>query len=311
VTAYAYDAAKNLAQVTDPGNNATLYTYDGLNNLIKLQSPDTGTTTNTYDAAGNVLTKTDARGAVATYTYDALNRVTQVVYRQANTPNETHQLTYDSGANAKGKMTQVIDPAATTAWTYTSQERVASKTQTVGSVVRSVNYGYNSAGQLTTITTPSGQLIGYSYINNRVSAITINGQSLITAVATEPFGPLSVWFWGNGLNMYRDYDTDGRLVTWEFVDGTSILRKNQSFDLASRIVAITDPINPAATQAYQYDALDQLTVAQTGSPVTSTEQFTYDPVGNRLNANVRYAPRDVRPIVAARERSGSLRALFV
>ncbi len=105
-------------------------------------------------------------------------------------------------------------------------------------------------------------------------------------MATEPFGPISVWFWGNGLNMYRDYDNDGRLVTWEFVDGTSILQKNQTFDLASRIVGITDPSNPAATQAYQYDVLDRLTVAQTGNPVTNTQQLTYDPVGNRLNATL-------------------------
>ncbi len=148
-----------------------------------------------------------------------------------------------------------------------------------------MSYGYNSAGQLTTVTTPSGQQIGYSYTNNRVSAITINGQSLITAAATEPFGPLSLWFWGNGLNMYRDYDTDGRLATWEFADGTSILQKNQSFDLeANRRDHRSD--QPGGQPGYQYDVLDRLTVAQTGNPVTHTQQFTYDPVGNRLNANL-------------------------
>lgn len=285
-TTYSYDPANNLTQVTDANGTITSYTYDGLADLIEQVSQDTGATTNTYDAAGNLLTRTDARGAVAGYTYDVLNRVTHAVYSQTGTPSATHQFTYDSGANAKGKLTQVTDPAATTAWTYTSQERVASKTQTVGSVVLSVGYGYNSAGQLATLTTPSGQQVGFSYTNNRVSAITINGQSLVSAVATEPFGPISVWFWGNGMNMYRDYDTDGRLATWEFRDGTSILQKNQSFDLASRIVGITDPINPAATQAYQYDVLDRLTVAQTGNPITGTQQFTYDPVGNRLNATV-------------------------
>jgi RHS repeat-associated protein len=286
VTKYAYDGANNLTQVTDANTNATTYTYDGLNNLITQVSPDTGTTTNTYDAAGNLLTKTDARGATATYTYDNLNRVTQVVYSKSGSPNETHTFTYDVGANAKGRLNQVADPAATTAWTYSGQGRVASKSQTVGGVSRSVSYGYNSAGQLTTVTTPSGQQLGYSYANNRVSAITINGQSLINGIATEPFGPLAYWLWGNGLKMYRDYDNDGRLASWEFRNGTSVLRKDQSFDLASRIVGIADPINATASQAYQYDALDRLTVAQTGSPVAHTQQFTYDPVGNRQNVTL-------------------------
>lgn len=285
-TNYAYDSANNLTQVADPNGAATNYTYDGLNNLTKIVSPDTGTTTNTYDAAANLLTKIDARGAVATYTYDVLNRATQVVYSQTNTPSETHVFTYDVGANAKGRLTQVADPAAITAWTYTGQGRVATKTQTVGGLARTVSYGYNSSGQLSTITTPSGQVISYGYTNNRVSTISINGQSLLTGAATEPFGPLAVWFWGNGLKMWRDYDNDGRLITWEFRNGTSVLRKDQSFDVASHITAISDPINAAASQSYQYDVLDRLIVAQTGSPVTHTQQFTYDAVGNRLNVTL-------------------------
>ena len=286
ITKYAYDGANNLTQVSDANANATTYTYDGLNNLITQVSPDTGTTTNTYDAVGNLFTKTDARSATATYTYDDLNRATQVVYSKSGSPNETYTFSYDVGANAKGRLTQVADPAATTAWTYSSQGRVASKSQTVGSVTRSLNYGYNSAGQLTTVTTPSGQQLGYSYTNNRVSVITINGQSLINGTATEPFGPLAYWLWGNGLKMYRDYDNDGRLASWESRNGTSVLQKDQSFDLASRIVGIADPINATASQTYQYDVLDRLTVAQTGSPVAHTQQFTYDAVGNRQNVTL-------------------------
>jgi RHS repeat-associated protein len=286
VTKYAYDGANNLTQVTDANLNATTYTYDGLNDLVTQVSPDTGTTTNTFDAAGNVLTKTDARGATAAYTYDNLNRATQVVYSKSGSANETHAFTYDVGANAKGHLTQVTDPAAITAWTYTGQGRVASKTQTVGGVTPTVSYGYNSSGQLSTVTTPSGQVIAYGYTNNRVSTISINGQSLLTGAATEPFGPLAVWFWGNGLKMWRDYDNDGRLITWEFRNGTSVLRKDQSFDVASRIIAISDPNNTAASQTYQYDVLDRLIVAQTGSPVAHTQQFTYDAVGNRQNVTL-------------------------
>lgn len=86
--------------------------------------------------------------------------------------------------------------------------------------------------------------------------------------------------------MFWGYDLDGRLATWEFRDGTSILCKDQSFDAVSRITAISDPNTTAASQAYQYDLLDRLTVAQTGSLVTNTQQFSYDEVGNRLTTTI-------------------------
>jgi RHS repeat-associated protein len=116
--------------------------------------------------------------------------------------------------------------------------------------------------------------------------VIVNGQTLLQGAATTPFGPISAWHWGNGLFEFRDYDQDGRLATWEFRNGMSLLRKDQTFDAANRITAITDPLNAAASQAYQYDALDRLTVAQTGTPPTHTQQFAYDAIGNRLSVTL-------------------------
>src|SRR6185369_15746531 len=127
---YAYDAAGNLGQVTDQRGLVTSYTYDGLNNPIKIQSPDTGTTVNTYDLVGNLLTKLDARGVTATYTYDNINRAMNIIFRRGGV-DEIHQFQYDVGVNGKGRLTQTMDPAALTSWTYNSQGRVTSKAQTV------------------------------------------------------------------------------------------------------------------------------------------------------------------------------------
>lgn len=163
---------------------------------------------------------------------------------------------------------------------------MATKSQTVDAFTKALAYGYNSAGQLTLTTTPSGQQIGYGYLNNRIASVTVNGQTLLQGAATTPFGPISAWHWGNGLFEFRDYDKDGRLATWEFRNGTSLLRKDQTFDAASRITGVSDPNVPASNQAYQYDILDRLTVAQTGTPPTHTKQFAYDAVGNRLNVTL-------------------------
>src|SRR5665213_2921878 len=208
-TAYGYDQANNLTQVTVPLGHATTYTYSGLDDLITQVSPDTGRTTDTYDATGNLLSRTDARGATATYTYDNLNRVTQAVFSRTGFPNETHTFTYDTGTFGNGHLTQLADSAGTTSWIYTQQGRVASRMQQVGTLTKTVSMGYNSAGQLTSMTTPSGQVIGYAYLNNRVAGMTINGNTLLSNVTADPFGPPSAWQWSNGLKSYRDYDQDG------------------------------------------------------------------------------------------------------
>ena len=282
-TKYAYNLNDVLAQVTDPRNLATTYTINGFGETTTLASPDTGNTTNTYDAAGNLKTRLDARGVTATYTYDAINRVTRVVYSKLNTTSETHSLHLRPEHQRQGPVDHSsTDTAGTTRWTYEAHGRVLTKTQTVG-YTKTVGYAYNTAGQLATLTTPSGQKIGYSYSNNRIAGITINGTALITAAITEPFGAVSTWQWGNGLVMLRVYDTDGRLTSWEYRNGTSILRNNVSWDVASRVTGNTNPADATLGCAFQYDALDRLSVSQQGNPITNTQQFNYDKTGNRTN----------------------------
>ncbi len=292
-TVYGYDAGGNLATVTDPRSLTTTYTYDGLGNQTKQVSPDTGTSVRTFDAAGNVKTALDARGVTATYTYDVINRVTKVVYSQAGQTSETHTYVYDGGTagapNAKGRLTKLTDPAATTTWSYTAQGRIATAAQKVGTLTQTISYDYNAAGQRSSITTPSGQVIGLTYLNNRVLGITLNGAPLIQGVVTTPFAAIGAWQWANGNFTFREQDQDGRLTRWEHRNGTSVARNDLTWDVASRITAITDPAQPATNGAFGYDTLDRLNLAQIGNPITTTQQFGYDAVGNRTNLTVNSA----------------------
>jgi YD repeat-containing protein len=289
LTRYNYDNAANLTAVTDPRNLATTYGYDGLRNQVSQVSPDTGTTTRTFDAAGNLATSIDARGAKATYTYDAAGRVTRISYTQTGFATENHTYTWDGGTtgapNAKGKITQLVDPSGTTKWTYTPHGRVASRQQVSGSVTLTQSYTW-TAGRLTGITIPSGQSIGYSYTNGRVTGVTLNGSPLILNGDYEPFGPVANWDWSNGHTTYRDYDADGRIVSWEFRNGASILRRNISWDYANRITSIVDPADAANSHTYGYDVLDRLTTALSGATVPTTRQYAYDAIGNRQNATI-------------------------
>ena len=269
VTQFAYDAEDDLTSVTDPRNLTTSYTYNGFGDFTQQTSPDTGTTTNTYDSGGNLATSTDARGAAAAYAYDALNRLRQTTYSD-----QTITYTYDTGTNGIGRLSSVSDASGSTSWTYTSLGRVASKTQTIGSVAKTVSYGYNSAGQLTTLTTPSGQSITYSYTNNQVTSVAVNGTTVVNNVLYEPFGPTRGWSWGNGTYEVRTYDQDGKISQ---VDGAGL--KTYGYDDAFRITGITDTVNSAFSWTYGYDALDRLSSA---SATAQSQSFTYDATGNRL-----------------------------
>lgn len=289
-TIYAYDGNSVLAQVTDPRTLVTSYTINGFGETTRLQSPDTGIADNTYDLAGNLKTRTDARGVLATYTYDDINRVTQIVFTKSGSPTETHAFEYDGGVqgapNAKGRLTKVTDSAGLTSWTYEPHGRVATKAQTIGSVTLTTTYGYNAFGQLQTMTTPSGQIVGFTYLNNQVRSITVNGATLVSGVNFDPFGPLAAWSWGNGQLSARHHDYDGRIDQWLFGSPTNLLRNNLTFYANSNINTINDPANAALKGTYQYDTLNRLTVSQKGNPVTSTQQFTYDPTGNRSTLTV-------------------------
>ena len=54
-TTYGYDAAGNLASVTDANNNQTGYQYDAFNRLKQVDQPGDTTTTYAYDRHGNLV----------------------------------------------------------------------------------------------------------------------------------------------------------------------------------------------------------------------------------------------------------------
>lgn len=274
ITQFGYDANDNLTSVIDPRTLTTSYTYTGIGDLKTQVSPDTGTTTNSYDSGGNLATSTDARGAVSTYTYDALNRVTSVAYKIGSTTDQTIAFTYDAGTNGQGHLTGASDANHSMSFSYDAQGRVIAKGQTIGTVTKSVSYGYTNA-DLTSLTTPSGQSIAYGYnANHQVTSLTVNGTTtVLNNVTYEPLGPVNGWTWGNGSTTARSYDTDGKISQ---ISSAGV--KTFAYDNAFRLTGITDTSTGAANWTYGYDLLDRITSGVGG---TTTRGWTYDANGNR------------------------------
>ncbi len=269
VTQIGYDASDNLAWVSDPRSLTTAYSHDGFNDLTQLSSPDTGTTSYTYDLDGNLKTATDARGAVASFAYDALNRLTQMAYSDDNIA-----FTYDSGTFGIGRLTSASDANHSLAWTYDGRGRVTGKGQTVASITKSVGYAYSN-GDLTSLVTPSGQTVTYSYTNHQITSIWINGSMLLSGVTYDPFGPANGWSWGNNTTVSRAYDEDGNPT--QIV--TAGVTNSYTVDNASRIIGISDSGLSSNSWSFGYDALDRIT---SGSSSASSRGYTYNGDGNVL-----------------------------
>ena len=276
VTSFDYDAENDLTSVTDPRGLGTSYGYDGFGDLTSLGSPDTGVSSYTYDADGNLATATDARGVVATYGYDALNRVTSIAYSLGGTTYQTRSLTYDQGADGVGHLTGASDGQSSMSWSYDSLGEITGMTQIAGGVSRSVAYGYTN-GDLTSLTTPSGQTITYGYnAAHEIMSVAVNGATLLSNVNYEPFGPADGWTWGNGAAFSRTFNGDGEITGISAPGSTESL----SYDDAERVSAITNTAPGASNWTYGYDALDRLTSATSNAII---DGWTYDANGNRLS----------------------------
>ncbi len=291
-TQSAYDALDRLTQVIDPSNLATTYGYDGLSNATSLQSPDTGTSSTTYDAAGNVLTHTDAKGIVSTSIYDALNRLTGTSYSDSAQTNDNATYAYDEANSVTGcassyplgRLTRIVESAVTTVYCYDARGNVTRKQQITSAGTDTTAYTYTSADRLSGITYPSGTQAGYTFdADGRIQSVTLTppGGSASTAVSSVsylPLGPISSYTLGNGQTVTRTYDTNYALT-----DLTSpALNLHFARDLMGNISAEgnTRGANPA-TESYTYDPLYHLKSIDQGS--TNIEALTYNPTGDRTS----------------------------
>jgi RHS repeat-associated protein len=274
-TYFGYDAEDDLTSVKDPRDLTTTYGFNGFGDVTSLVSPDTGTTGSTYDSGGNLSTSTDARGSVAAYSYDAANRVTSIAYTLSGVTDQTITFGYDSGSDGKGRLTSASDANHSLSWSYDFMGRVVGKGLTVGSVNKSVGYGYTN-GDRTSLVTPSGQSVVYGFNSkHQVTSVAVNGTTVLSGVTYEPFGAVNGWTWGDGTTVSRTFNGDG-LISQIVTAGVTL---GYSFDNANRITGISDSSNSALTWAYGYDVLDRLTSATTS---VITDGWTYDANGNQL-----------------------------
>ncbi|HEX3126417.1 MAG TPA: carboxypeptidase regulatory-like domain-containing protein [Thermoanaerobaculia bacterium] len=284
VTAYTYDALDNLASVTDPNGNTTTYHYDDFRRLVRQDSPVAGATTYEYDPAGNLVRTTDARGAVTERTYDAAGRMLDSTSRLA-AETETVRYEYDdptAGRYAKGRLSRMIDPSGSTAYSYDRRGLLKTENRTILGASYATSYQYDANGNRSGITYPSGRQVTYGFdFADRPLTAAAGPVSLVTSTAYLPFGPEARTVFGNGTVRTMAFDLRYRPVE-NRLDGSAgpIADYLYEEDGVGNITAIRDGLDPAYNRLFTYDDLYRLTGASTGEALWGAGSYRYDPMGN-------------------------------
>lgn len=269
-----------LTAITDPRGLVTRFVPDGLGQIGSQLSPDSGHTLYTYDAAGNLSARIDARGLRTTYTYDAAGRLSAAQYADGS----ASVYTYDQGAYGIGQLTQLTDPGGLiTAWTYTPQGRVLTRSQTLdlagATLTHRLHYSYEASGKRATLTYPSGAQITLSYepASGQLSMLRWNGWPIVRQIQwhsalTQGPGAVKQLRLANGLYWTSPLDAYGRIISYNLNRDTVRLH----WDSAGRLVK-QSRTNPIQTQQYRYDELDRISGFDSH---VRTQRFEYDLTGN-------------------------------
>ena len=234
-----------------------------------------------YDATGNLTSKVDRNNHTITYTYDQLNRLTQKTYPDTTTVNYT----YDNDS----RLTQVTDPTGTYQFAFDNMGRLTSTTTSYAFLTGrnfTTSYAYDAASNRTGFTDPESGATSYVYDTlNRLQTLTQPAAFAATGNFGFTYDALSrrtQMTRPNGLKSVYAYDNLSRLQ--------SVLHQSGSTTLDGTAYAVDNAGNrtsrtpqPSGTASnYAYDAIYELTGVTQGS--TTTENYTYDPVGNRLSS---------------------------
>lgn len=307
-TTFSYDAAGNRTSVTDALTRMTAFEYDDLNRqtaMVEGGISPSPRTEYTYDAVGNLTSVKDAENRTTLYANDALSRRTSVIQPLG----QTVQYVYDSRdrldyvVNARGNK---LDYGYET-WGALKEEKQYATTSS-GTAVRTIGYGYDLDGNVTSVTDDAVQA-GASYamtydVLGRLYDETVKylpGGDRVLNHRYDRYGNRSGLTLNDGAAIAHSYVYDKRnRLTSATLAGTAITLgyyandDRQSVTLPGSVtrsytykangpvdtITVTGPSGPLAQYAYAYD--DVLNVDTLTTP-DGVHDYGYDGL-NRLTS---------------------------
>ena len=324
VSRATWDEEGNLRSSTNRNGETIDYAWDFAGQLIRKRLPDNVVTTYDYDVEGNVTVLADA-GCRLTFRYDFLSRVIEATsvtqFLVGGTPVPLrHRLdyTFDRVGN---RLTMVDDWGLTShVWTYDNQHRPATLTLPLQGSQR-WTFGYDASGRRTSLVPqPSGARTNYAYDQagqlDSIHHLTTPSMAL-DYTAYDGVGNLlqcTLRAGTQAMTSTYSYDTLAQVQSASFSQafGDVRLSRASTYDGANRLLADNDYAysydgegrmlqrirnGTSWTESFSYDAEGRLrsarqTYDQQGLPhVVLVAEYTYDPLGRRVEKSVNGIPK--------------------
>jgi len=247
-----YNPDGTMADQIDGAGNKTSYAYDPLRRVTSVTDPLNRATSFTYDAAGNHLTTTDPQNQTTTDSYDAANELTSITYSDNRTPNVT-EVTYD----ADGRRTGMTDGTGTSSFDYDPLGRLTFSSDGNDAFVQ---YTYDLAGHLTSLSYPNGQTIHRGYDDaGRMTSVT-DWLGHTTTFTPDPESEITTEALPNNVTASFSYDHAGQLtsITDQLNTGSTLANFGYTRDADGQLTTDTAAGGITGSNSYGYTALNQL-----------------------------------------------------
>jgi len=258
----AYDAKSRLIASQDGMGNVTWTVYDGQDHAIQTVSPRGETNRFLYDANNNLVETIDPLGFSNVFTFDSQNRL---ITSTDASGNASH-----FGYNSQFSLTAVTNGNGEVASSrYNTDGTLGGRWDSGGGV----GYGYDSYGQVNSITYSNG-LGSETFLNNACGDPTnhTDARNIGTASAYNHRRQLTSTVTAGVANSIA-YDANGNV--WKTTDGRGFVTSN-TWSVTRHLLATTMPPTAQGTPTVTngYDARDWL--ACTANPLGKLTYFTND-----------------------------------
>lgn len=297
-TQFEYSALGEILKVTDADGHSTISQYDLLGRRTKLTHPDAGTTILKYDKAGNITHRQTSQirdimpDGWIQYLYD-YSRLREIRYPK-NPENNVryHYGKQEDAPGRRGRVWLVEDASGGTEFFYGDMGEVTKEIRSIRISPVEVHtyitqYQYDSWNRIQTMVYPDGEVLDYGY--NRAGMLTsLTGkkqqgntqlQNTYNYIARQGYDEFEQKVYrklGNGTETSYTYDPAMRRLSQLDVaaqaqaGGTRKIMENAyAYDAVGNILSVENTA-PAASFSlggssrydYQYDDLNRLTAAK-------------------------------------------------
>jgi RHS repeat-associated protein len=284
VVGYSYDATGRLTADVSASGFTNRYEYDSAGRITREEAKDGGVFTYIYDGRGRCIR------------FSGLGRYNEKTLRYVDAARLTYVTNSTGGTSIyeslpTGQLVREVNPAGEQTRTeYDEHLRVVARVGARGGVIR---YGFDEAGNLTSITDPLGHGFTLVYNDARLTTTVINPNGHVWSREYDSDNRLTAVVDPKGARWTIGYDASGNATTFADPAG-NLLRQRFSaaqvvewtdwagnptrfeYDRRGRLTAWTDPTG--ARVALRRDAAGN--PVEVRWPDETVTRATYDAAGN-------------------------------